>query len=275
VATPIESNNRAIISRCNTRPADETHWLSLDGYYNWQEPTPLGEEKYASSRRNLWYILKSYVIRKADAQDFLEWAKRQNFMGRWMPEANHLLEIFLGELYWAPSYIDETPSNEIQNPWARLDSHDMPAEVVIPTHEYLWEDSGFDCSVEDTIDMKLPSKWLKDQMVLSWNSIESNYVDNKGAVIAFDPSVKNIGPSTLLIDRDEFISFLEKNEYTVVWTLLGEKMVVGGDESPKAWLRINGAFSTENRALIGEVTTEYEFRDDAPKYFEPEENQQA
>ena len=35
---------------------------------------------------------------------FYEWATKQNFSGRWMPECREKYELFYREYYWSPAY---------------------------------------------------------------------------------------------------------------------------------------------------------------------------
>ena len=35
------------------RPDDESHWFTFKGFYRWEQPTPVGEERFASKRRQV------------------------------------------------------------------------------------------------------------------------------------------------------------------------------------------------------------------------------
>ena len=37
-------------------------WLLLDGYVRWEQPPVPGEEKFDKIRRDVWYILRSYIV---------------------------------------------------------------------------------------------------------------------------------------------------------------------------------------------------------------------
>ncbi|WP_157199914.1 hypothetical protein [Methanogenium cariaci] len=65
-------------------------------------------------------------------------------------------------------------------------------------------------------------------MGLSWNGEEGKWFNNKGELVAFDPSVNERGPQCLLINKKYFTSFLNENGYDIFWALLGEKNIISG-----------------------------------------------
>ncbi|MDD3772674.1 MAG: ATP-binding protein [Weeksellaceae bacterium] len=67
---------------------NKNDWLMLQGFVKWEEMTPPEYKKYDIQVREVLYMIKSYIVEKNDAKKFYEWAKKQNFMGRWMPESH-------------------------------------------------------------------------------------------------------------------------------------------------------------------------------------------
>ncbi|MBE9223829.1 ATP-binding protein, partial [Cyanobacterium stanieri LEGE 03274] len=78
------------------KPEDNSQWFALENYYTWKEPTPVDEDKYKYSKREIWYQIRSYIVKKEDINCLYDWACNQDFMGRWMPESHENLQIFLG-----------------------------------------------------------------------------------------------------------------------------------------------------------------------------------
>jgi hypothetical protein len=76
-------------------------------------------------------------------------------------------------------------------------------------------------------------------------------------LIAFDPSVHETGPDTLLIREDAFLQFLATNDYDIVWTLLGEKRIMParGEHYGHGYLNISGAFRAVANKIEGKLTS--------------------
>ncbi|MFC2146103.1 AVAST type 2 anti-phage system protein Avs2 [Acidobacteriota bacterium] len=247
-------------------PKDNSQWLVLETSYTWEQPTPPGEDSYENKYREIWYMLRSCIVRKSDINELFKWAKNQNFMGRWMPEYSELHDVFLGEFFWAPAFQYHGNSNnhhEGWTKWPRGGDKRIPREVLVSAVKYVQETPTYDCSIDDTISIYLPTKWLADNMKLQWNGIEGHFFNDKGNLIAFDPSVTSVGPGALLINRDAFMKFLDENGYDILWTILGEKEIIGGGFSDEDWkgLEISGAYRILENKVDGEINKEFRSRD--------------
>jgi hypothetical protein len=241
------------------RPVDRSRWLVMEAAYDWEPPTSPEEERFEVPRRSIWYMLKSYIAKRGDVEAVLEWAAKQNFMGRWMPESHELYRVFLGEFHWAPAYLYH---NRCAQPgWTRGDRDVIPVEVAPTTNLYMREGNSYDCSVDETIHIYLPCGWIAEAMRLRWCGVDGRYFNQHGDLIAFDPSVEEVGPGALLMNKDRLLEFLQRAGYDILWTLLGEKDIVGGWDYPGGWkgrLIINGAFVLQNGSIRGNVSTLFE-----------------
>ena len=239
-----------------TDPEDGSKWLVLDAYYKWESPTPPEEERFENPKREIWYMLKSYIVKKPDADELFEWAKQQNFENRWMPESQDIHRVFFGEFYWSQAFSYYSYNDD----WTRGNHNEMPKEVLVSSVEYSQESGDYDCSIDEGIGIILPAKWIVDGMGLKWNGIEGKLFDKENNLVAMDPSANEPGPSALLIKKDIFISYLNKNGYDILWTILGEKNILGTSASFDNWkgrLEINGAYRIYQDELKGEIKTEY------------------
>lgn len=241
-------------------PADDSRWLTLDGFYQWEQPLPVGEDSSGNRRKEFWYILHGYIVKSANIEELFEWAKAQDFFGRWMPESHALHEIFLGEFYWSPAYAYHNVPYFSRDGWTRGHDEKVPREVLVSTEEYSQEDQGFDCSMDEGFLIHLPTKWLADGMDLRWNGVEGNFFDSKGELVAFDPSVKSKGLGALLINKRNFLKFLREVGCEVLWTIVGEKSdfhygAHGTDRSGR--LMISGVYRVMNGKILGVRTSKY------------------
>jgi hypothetical protein len=147
-------------------PDSTSQWLTLESYYKWEQPTPPEEERFDVPRREIWYILKSYVVRRSDIEEVFDWAKEQNFMGRWMPESLDLHDVYLGELFWSPAYDHRHSAYHGYEGWTRGREDVVPKDILATAEEYVWE-PGFDCSMEGlSINVYLPCDWIAERMHL-------------------------------------------------------------------------------------------------------------
>jgi len=220
-------------------------WLVLEGYFRWEQPPSPGQEKFEKIRRDVWYITRSYVVKQQDGDAVISWAKEQDFMGRWMPDPLGLRGIFLKEIPGSLAYRTEYEKHE-RGPWVSLDDKQRKNtgfSVLPTTEEYIWEGSGFDCSVDDGITLRIPAREIVRLMELTQSGGAGNFRDKNGEIVAMDPSAQENGPPVLLVKKKAFMEFLKKNAYELLWTVMGEKLLIGGDSSDfLGRLEMGGAF---------------------------------
>ncbi len=238
-----------------TRP-DGSQWLVLETYLSWEKPVPLEEDPEEHPRREVWYQLRSYIARRDDIEVLFEWAKKQDFVGRWMPESHHSHSVFLGEFFWAPAFRYHDNPYYRREGWTNGEGR-LPRRVLIPMDGYLGEGGSYDGSLDESVAVSLPAKWLVEKAGLHWKGVDGSFYDEKGLLIACDPSVEGLGPRALLLRRDSLLSVLAENEYDIFWTVLGEKQSIpkglGGRISGriKRWQEINGAYRLKDGKLNG------------------------
>jgi len=247
-----------------TNPEDGSRWLVLEAFYRWEQPTPPGEDRFEIPRREIWYMLKSYIVKKSDIEELFDWAKKQNFMGRWMPESHETTQVFIGEFFWSPAFEYFNIPYYHHDGWTQGHNNQIPKEVLVTTDQYMLESTGYDCSIDDTIHIYLPAKWIVNNMCLHWNGVEGHFYDNQGNLIAFDPSIRTPGPGVLLINRDVFLKFLDDNGYDLLWTILGEKNYFGGSMSPDDWkgrLELSGVYRINKDNIEGVLNPKFVSRE--------------
>ncbi len=230
-------------------------WLMLEGFVKWEEKTPPEHKKYDIPVREVWYMIKSYIIKKKDSKNFFTWSKKQDFMGRWMPESNYFYEVFLGEY---PNSVAFEDLRSDYNIWtkSKRGSKNLQIPVVVTDDSYLNEFT-LDCSYNGSVSVKLPCKWLVNKMKLHHKYLDGRFYDKKDNLITIATGVfEESFPSALLIDKKALIEFLDKNGYVIFWTLLGEKQLIGGSHSREDFvgrLEISGAYTLNKHGkIIGE-----------------------
>ena len=232
-------------------------WLTMEGYYHWEQPTTPGVDRYDQVRREIWYMLKSYIVKKSEMAELWRWAGEQHFWGHWMPESHGTTDIYLGEFFWAPSFKHHDTAYYHHDGWIEASAR-IPNGILVSTDQYFHESSGYDCSIEKSINIYMPAKWLSEALGLKWIGVEGCLLSEDGDLVAIDPSIGSEGPGALLINKEYLLKKLDDAGYDVIWTILGEKRVSGGglgrNRIPEA-LEISGAFRIRNNKVEGALTT--------------------
>ncbi|MGZ5440358.1 MAG: AVAST type 2 anti-phage system protein Avs2 [Thermoanaerobaculia bacterium] len=236
-----------------TRP-DGTPALVLEMLCKWEESSPPGEDKWDRQHREMYYWIKSYFVRREHTDTLFAWAREQTFWGRWMPEVSDLLQVFLGEFYWSPAYAHfQIPYHGVDG-WTK--GAKIPHPVLVSAEGYLWESTSFDCSIDSSINLLLPAKWFVDALRLESMGHEAAYFDPSGRLVADDPSVREAGPSALVVNRVDLQRALDAAGYDIIWTLMGEREAPSPNRSDGAHiypLILTGCYRLRHGELEGVI----------------------
>ncbi len=231
----------------------QEQWLLLEGMFTWEEDIPPEEKRFEFPMRELWFWIKSYIIKRQDYKKMIKWVKKQNFAGRWMPESHNFYECFIGE------YPDSLVFKDLRgdfNIWTlnrNRNENSLPAPVIVTDDIYLNEFS-LDSSHSDSVSVKLPCKWLINKMKLRHNNLDGRFYDRNNKLICMSTSIFNSDNlSLLLINKIKLLKFLNDNDLAIFWTVIGEKNILGEELSQKKWkgrLEMSGSFTTGFRNHI-------------------------
>jgi len=252
-------NPKAVIEQIDDKGNE---WVVLEGFCEWQEEIPPEYEKYKLPTKNLYLMLKSYLVKHNNGgSKVFNWAKRQNFYGRWMPESHEFYQIFLGEYPSYPAFLYHYIPYFNHDGWTdRGRQKKIPAKILVSNDEYLSSGSSLDCSTEEAVRVKLPAKWIIDKMRLEQKYTDGRFYDKLGNLVAFDPTVfYDKAPSFVLMHKDKLRNFLKKEGLDIFWTVLGEKQTIGGGGigQPYGWQEISGAYTFNKKGvIIGSITSE-------------------
>ena len=206
-----------------TNPDDGSKWLVLNCYFILQRKNSPNVNPFKSPTRDIFFHLDGCIVKKSDMTKLYKWTKKQNYKNVRFPEYYSMHNQFLGELYWRRSAQSEM--KQYESSWT---SHghlgDLPARVYVPVCQYT-HGGEYDCSADANFSILLPNKLLVEKMQLT-NKIDGSFVDPNDKVIVRDPSILEKGPSMALVRKENFVHFLQNNDYDVIWLVIGQKSVL-------------------------------------------------
>lgn len=238
-------------------------WLLLSGYVSWKQPPVPGEKEFSKIRRDVWYIIRSYVVKRKKSDEMFAWAKKQDFMGRWMPDPLEVRDTYLREIPFSSAYRTEyNPLN--RNRWSEIKNKTNKStgfKVIRTSEEYHWDGREFDCSLDEGVSIAIPSKELIKGMNLKQLKEPGGFASDNGKLVSQDPSVIDNGSEGLLVKKDALLEFLKKKNYEIIWAIIGEKSLLGTMGSGDGFLgrlEMGGAFRLKsNGKLSGKTYTKF------------------
>lgn len=197
---------------------DDSKWQLLLGFPEWDAGN--SENKWDTPFRDVWLHVCSYVVPTSWASRAFKSINGRNFFGRWMPESATYSNSFAGEYPWSIAFRDEPDWSYIHES-LKVPGGPLPA----------WEDISvgweYDATLPETYHIHVPSRRFFAANDLHWNGADG-YTNTSGKMVFADPSIREAGPSGLVADGAELRKRLKDCGLSMIWTLLGEKRIVGG-----------------------------------------------
>src|SRR5207247_192092 len=129
-----------------------SEWFLLEGSIKWEYQEGVGSLRTQQvDRQEIWYMFKSYVVPEREFPKAWLWARKQTWMGRWMPEAQHNFRVWLHEHYWPPHFAGSVEGDWIPKYVGDRVKPPCPSPLLVTDHEYLCEKGTYDCSVDETV----------------------------------------------------------------------------------------------------------------------------
>ncbi|MCG7953174.1 MAG: hypothetical protein JAZ17_17865 [Candidatus Thiodiazotropha endolucinida] len=199
---------------------DNQRWRLLVSYPSWGNRDE--DAGWNDPYRQVWVHLESYLISKDEVELAYNSLHRRNFFGQWMPQGASWLYGFAGEYPWA------TPFNTEPEEWhGRGGFGDKLSFSCIPSWSDLAVEWEYDASLPGNFHMSMPARAFFASRDLWWDG-RDGYRLMDGRTVFRDPSVTESGPKALIADSDDLLVRLDKLGLCLMWTLLGEKWILGG-----------------------------------------------
>jgi len=225
-------------------------WIPLVCYPTWSEYRK--DRPYGEPYRSTWMHLIGYLVLEAKFEKTVKALNGRNFFNKWMPEGANWLYAFVGEYPWA------TVCNVETDDWLGLRTKVKGSSLeFLPVANEVSCEWQYDATLPQSINFHVPARAFFETGPLWWNG-KDGFQTPENKTVFRDPSVLEGGPPTLLVDLDDLLLKLEKLGYRLVWTLLGEKYILGekAEETPcvtysqTAWLNKDGTISIGDRVFF-------------------------
>lgn len=216
-------------------------WLLLKAYLNWGMPTLPEQDRYHGPVRDVLFLLKSCIVVKSDLQEIISWWSKQQKGSNWMPESGKLFNIFLGE--YPCSYAYECSKGK-RNEWEIHGvSKKSPKIPMMKTDDCYSNEFLLDCSNERTrVDINLPCATLVNDLGLIHKFIDGRFYSEDKLIASPLSIFDGSSVSGLLFDKTTLNQYLSDHGYSIIWSLFGEKRVLGRMTQSPGMLEINGLY---------------------------------
>ena len=234
-------NPKEVIEKKET---NNSEWLYLEHYVKWNEPKKIGVDRYEGRRKEIWYLIQGLLVKKSDKKKIIDYLKKQNFWGRWLPEnRDDFSGLMNREKFWSPAYLDTyKENNEI---WETI--RETNNKVIVSTES---ANGGIE-NDKSNANMKynIPCKYIFEGMKLKYSPTDGNLENGKGETI-----VTNSNPKSVLIRKNDLIEFLDSEDLDIVWTILGEKFSFDNRHREESYFKVPcGVYYLENGEIEGEL----------------------
>lgn len=235
-------NPQKVIQR---KDDNNTEWLHLHHSIEWGEPKRIGKEKYDGRRKNIWYLIEGYLVKKTDKRKITNYLMDKNFWGRWMPEFRDDYSYLINrEKFWSPAYLDTY--RDRRKIWDTI--RDTSYKVIVSTEAGNGGIENDKSGANGTY--KIPCKYLFEGMNLQYAPIDGHLKNQNGETVVINNNHKGV-----LIKKNELSRFLKSKNLDIIWTVLGEKFSFTDYKDEESYFKVPcGVFwLDENGKMQGEL----------------------
>ena len=151
-------------------------WIALDSF-EVQSERP-GE--WETARLDQTTILHAFFVHREDAKrDAQRLAAIWKDTGHELDPHGHVDCCYAGEVAWSPRSCPYRLGD-----WRTVGKDGETVEVVDATEDYSWEGNILDCSIEETVTAKMPSRFVLQQAGLAMSTNGPSWTDSSGTVVA-------------------------------------------------------------------------------------------
>ncbi|HKP90510.1 MAG TPA: hypothetical protein VJT75_11125 [Thermoleophilaceae bacterium] len=218
-----------------------TRWIVLDGRLEYEDdPRESGQlERRGQPRRDLGLPLHSALARRSDLPAVEGWFVAQPDVLRSLPgwdEQAHG-DGYLGEMPWARAA--KYARAEWRTEEFRRREPALPAEVIAPAASWHWSDDH-DCSLDDPLNLTLPSSYVAGLDTVRWDGDTLNWLAGGEAVVTFRETDEGWDRDWALLAREDWLlRLLDTHGLVLICGAYAERRVLPpepGVGEPLGWI---------------------------------------
>lgn len=239
---------------CVSCQSHENRWLILHGFSLWINKDILN--KNCAGHQEIWYRINACLVKKKDFTAIRDVFSKKILTSPTLLRISNNDQGYLREYPWHDSYIDEL-ANKVFIEAIPYDNNERNIDIGMPLFVYKWEDE----SVNSGSSMYLPSTKIIDDMKLcnlpDAPNIWTNEAGEKVFIAPYSPEGDN---NYALINADIFMSWMDKNDFQLIWLVGGEKIIFDDHVEPMIRDRmiLGGLYTLKDGEIIGESWNEIE-----------------
>lgn len=235
---------------------DGSDWFSLKSHIRWKRDEFRNFDGAEPDNHEMHYIFRSYLTRKEHLPQVLEWGAKQDWINERLPSPSGRHRQHLHEHNWSSHFDSALEDEWLSEVWRK---NDLPYPILETTADYLCESGTYDCSIDESVFIAIPSRWITEKMGVRMAGRNGDFCDGDDALIFFDPSTREEGTSALVVQKNRFSEFLHQEGLAIFWTLLGEKNIYPADDMA-GWpgrLTLLGIYSSTGEDISGAFRSEF------------------
>lgn len=207
-----------------------------------------GFDKVTTGDKITYVITNAAFVKNADADQFEQWSRVQNFNGRWMPERNGMYDFLWNDYPLADSYKNAVETEVWERP-----ENGCPCDVMLSYIAQLqehWE--GINRNDHYLTTVFMPCEEMMLQQKLYCSEVRGIIRREADDTIAAINGPKDDGLSGLFVRKDILDEYLERNGYVLFYYIVGEKQLKA--DSPHSIMKdMSAAYKYELEGTVTEI----------------------
>lgn len=213
-------------------PQSNTRWINLSPYFFWEMPKSPLKDYGEVEQRSLRLGGEAFLILSSDVEKLVNWFQTSDGVEDIWLQKPREYKLFLGEHGWSPA------SQEVSRTYddgeiSPLRDLGLATDFRMATISYVEEAAGFDCSVDSSFQLNLPSAYLVRELNLRWSGDRAAWIAPDETVVAFDPREFQNDFEALLIRQESVLELCKVKGLSLCWIVSIDRSVTPGGYNRK------------------------------------------